>query len=423
MWSSFVTGFATQASKLIEDRDKEIQKQIDEQLELMNEEAKATQKKGQTRRDTLKTAANQLISLGMPQEQVAAFISGADQATLDATIKLMQKQATTPRGMTPEMSQQMLSQFPKTEETPEDVIERLSTPVAGAEPQFKQMRGAFGLPSPAAREATARTAGLRTTLPEMPMATTALDFGVFAEEEKPKGVVELEGKLADEAEKAGVSVEEYIKTDAGKKIYARIVGRTFLEAARKSKDEEVKDRSTEAIRKLVSDRLQQEITPLEFNNAVVFDPSVGDFVVTIPGTEDAKRFQERRSRIVQQTFRDTGILDAEGKIIGGRNAADALNRYAIVDYDKLRVKSWRDSPLQQKQEPAAPTSPAPAAPATPSATSAAPATKPVDAFSEAPSDAARVERLRADANAKIAQSPALAARVRAEFKKETGQDL
>ena len=37
--------------------------------------------------------------------------------------------------------------------------------------------------------------------------------------------------------------------------------------------------------------------------------------------------------------------------------------------------------------------------------------------------AAEIDKLRADANEKIAQNPALAARVRAAFKRETGQDL
>jgi hypothetical protein len=420
MWSAFITGAATKAVDIIEERDKEIQEKLSLNLKAMEEEARSTRKKAETRRDQLKEAASQLIAFGMSPDQVNTLIANYGPDTLKTTIETLKEQG----GVRPEQAQQFLGETPAAAGDLESTIARMTTPTVPTEPvPATQMKGAFGLPSRAPADFAERAKTLATELPEPAMPTTALDFGVFAEEEKPKGVVELEGKLADEAEKAGVSVEEYIKTDAGKKIYARIVGRTFLEAERKSKDEEVKDRSTEAIRKLVSDRLQQEITPLEFNNAVVFDLSVGDFVVTIPGTEDAKRFQERRSRIVQQTFRDTGILDAEGKIIGGRNAADALNRYAIVDYDKLRVKSWRDSPLQQKQEPAAPTSPAPAAPATPSATSAAPATKPVDAFSEAPSDAARVERLRADANAKIAQSPALAARVRAEFKKETGQDL
>lgn len=180
-WASFITGAATKATELISERDKEIQKKIDEQLSLMNEEAKATKKKGETRRDSLKSAANQLVSLGMNPDQVAAFISGADPATLEASIKLMSSQAIKGEGITPKITEQMLSSLPKVKETPEQVIQKLSTPVAGTAPDFGTMRGAFGLPSGAAKEAQERAAKLQTQLPELPSATGALDLTVFAE--------------------------------------------------------------------------------------------------------------------------------------------------------------------------------------------------------------------------------------------------
>jgi hypothetical protein len=180
-WASFITGAATKATELINDRDKEIQKKIDEQLSLMNEEAKTTKKKGETRRDALKSAANQLVSFGMNPDQVAAFISGADPATLEASIKLLQSRAVSPGGITPQMTEQMVRSLPKVQETPEQVIEKLSTPVAGAAPDFGTMRGAFGLPSGAAKEAQERAAKLRTELPELPSAAGPLDLTVFAE--------------------------------------------------------------------------------------------------------------------------------------------------------------------------------------------------------------------------------------------------
>jgi len=419
MWSAFITGAATKAVDIIEERDKEIQEKLSLNLKAMEEEAKQTRKKGETRRDQLREAASQLIAFGMSPDQVNTLIANYGEDTLKVTIDTLKEQG----GVRPEKAQQFLGETPAATGDLESTIARMTTPTVPERPApATQMRGAFGLPSRAPAEFEERAKRLATELPEPAMPTTALDFGVFAEEDKPKGVVELEGKLTDMAVAAGMSVEDFIKTDDGKSIYAQIVGRTFLEAARKSKDEEVKDRSTEAIRKLVGDRLQEEITPLEFNNAVVFDPGVGDFIVTIPGTEDAKRFQEKRKRIVQQTFRDTGILGADNKIIGGRNAADALNRYAVVDYENLRVKSWRNSPLQQPEQTTAPPS-APAAP-TPSAQTTERTRPQIDAFStESASDEARVQRLRADANAKIAQTPALAERVRAAFKRETGQDL
>jgi hypothetical protein len=179
-WSSFITGAATKATELITERDKEIQKKIDEQLSMMEEEAKATKKKGQTRRDSLKSAANQLVSFGMNPDQVAAFISGADPATLEASIKLLQSQATKAGGVTPQMTEQMVRSLPKADGTPEQVIEKLSTPVAGAAPQFGEMRGAFGLPSRTAKEAQERAAGMATELPEMPSAAGPLDLSVFA---------------------------------------------------------------------------------------------------------------------------------------------------------------------------------------------------------------------------------------------------
>lgn len=398
MWSAFVTGFATKATELIEEKDKEVQDNIKIQLnELYKSRQKALQT-AQSRRDELKQTAGQLRGLGVPDYAITEIISSGDAEKIT---ELIRNEAET-NG--PEAVRQRVDAFigGKPAKVPEELearINRLTTPVApaGRAPMATQTEGAFGLPTRAGERTMKQflaSAGMTqeelqaTELPEAELPATSFDYSVFGAETKPKSVVDLENKLADiAASMEGNTVEERMSnalaTDEGKKLQAQIAGRTFLEAQRKgSTDPEIKARSTEQIRKLITTRLQEDIAPLQFKE-ITYDPTRQDFVVTIPGSPEAKRFLEMRRSVVQDVFQNAGLL--RGNRLIDRNAADAISPFAEVDYDNLTITRWRPVAGSAPERGAAPTgagarpSTAPAATPTAAPAAVAPPPKPANA--------------------------------------------
>lgn len=356
-WSSFVTGFAKQATTLIQERDKEIQDLINERLERMNQDAKEARKLGASRKEELTSVSNSLIALGVPESEVASLIESQGIERAKQTAELLQKKELT-GGLTPDRLQQMTAGLPKTDSSLQGTIERLSTPVTGTVTPVQTER-AFGLGGGRrAAEFEERARMLQTELPEMPRAKgTGLDLSVFAEEKEEDAptIKQLQGRLADLAVKNNMSVDDYIKgTDEGASLAARIAGRRL-----QGGDEEEKARTASQIRTLVNTRLQEEIAPLQFKS-ITYDPNLQDFVVTIPGSPEAKQFLEKRRSIAADVFKNAGLL--KGSKLSDRNAADAISPFAEVDYNTLTIKSWR--PVAGDTEGTAPAaSGSPAAPA------------------------------------------------------------
>jgi len=386
MWAAFLTGAATKATSLIEERDKEIQDDITLKINEMYKSAQETKKKAETRADKLREFASQLKALGFSDDEAIAVISSGE-ANAENVISL----ATEKAKISPVTAEERTGLLPGgVKSMPggiQEFIRKQTTPVVPEGATLfprDQMRGAFVLPTDAATR-TAKSLLARTgmteeqllgRLPEPGLVATPLDFSVFtSEKDKPKGVVELENKLADiAAVMPGATTEEKMKnavaTEEGQQLQAQIAGRTLLEANRKGKtDTGEKQRSTDQIRKLVTTRLQEEIAPLQFKE-IRYDANIQDFVVDIPGSPEAKQFLEMRRGIVADVFQTAGLL--RGNRLVDRNAADAISPFAVVDYDTLTIRSWR--PVAGTG--AAPGTPAPSAGARPATTPVAPAAPP-----------------------------------------------
>jgi hypothetical protein len=355
MWAAFLTGAATKATSLIEERDKEIQDDITLKINEMYKSAQETKKKAETRADKLREFASQLKALGFSDDEAVAVISSGE-ANTENVINL----ATEKAKVSPVTAEERTGLLPGgVKSMPggiQEFIRKQTTPVVPEGATLfprDQMRGAFGLPTDAATRTTksllARTGmteeQLLGRLPEPEFIATPLDFSVFtSEKDKPKGVVELENKLADiAAVMPGATTEERMKnavaTEEGQQLQAQIAGRTLLEANRKAKaDTGEKQRSTDQIRRLVTTRLQEEIAPLQFKE-IRYDANIQDFVVDIPGSPEAKQFLEMRRGVVADVFQNAGLL--QGNKLVDRNAADAISPFAVVDYDTLTIRSWR----------------------------------------------------------------------------------
>lgn len=380
MWQAFVTGFAEKASSLIEERNKEIRDEILMQMNQRVKESERVKERWRPLEAKLKETAREL-------ESILGNRFGADTKSMVAELLLSGDPDTIIKQVREgQIGVDQIGNFVKLDKTapartPEDVIAAMAPRAKAAVPRAQEEETtAFGLPTRVGEQTRksfmartgmteAESAGLE--LPGMPKPTATFDYDVFRGERKPQDVVTLEAKMADRAVAKGMSVEEYRATDDGMVIQAQIDGRNFLAAQRKGTEEE-KSRSTSAIRQNIAVRLRERFQPLELNNVLQWQPDQqggGTYRVLIPSHPDAKKYQRERIDEIKKYFTGAGLVDKDGKILGGRNAADALDAYADVDYDTLRIKGWRTSPL----EGGAPAASEAAKPATPSAAKAKPA--------------------------------------------------
>jgi hypothetical protein len=385
MWGAFLTGFANKSVELVEEKDNEIKKNMELQLKDMYASRSEAKKKAETRRDELRTAAAQLKSYGLDDTGVIKVLSSGNY---DNISKLLQNEATSGT-LTPQKIKSFIGEAePNIPPSLEEFFNQATrlTAAPGTKPISTKAKTAFGFDTNAAQDVTERflksqnlTAEelQQSELAAMPLIATPFDYSIFADDEKkkPKGVIELEGKLSDiAATMPGATPQEKmqnaIKTEEGKELQNQIVNRNFLELRRKQEtklpeeSDTLKARTTEQVRKLVNNRLLEEITPLQLKG-IVYDKDIGDFIVPIPGSEEAKKFYALRQRIVKDVFENAGLMS--GNRLLDRNVADAISPFAEVDYDTLTIKKFRDvagTPSQVQVSSGAPAQPrAPAAPA------------------------------------------------------------
>ena len=143
--ASFVTGFATQATKDIEERDKELRDEATMRWNSLLKEREKASLRAEKRKEEIDTYARQLSSLGQglltEQQIVAAIASGNAKEIVDrlteVKTKLTSEQAKSLIQVSPDQEVPTLAKF--REQTTE-----LQPGMAKA-PSEDQMRGAFGL--------------------------------------------------------------------------------------------------------------------------------------------------------------------------------------------------------------------------------------------------------------------------------------
>jgi hypothetical protein len=192
--ASFVTGFATQAQKDIEERDKELRDEATMRWNVLLKEREKATLRAEKRKDELETVARQLAAYGqgmLSKEQItAALASGTGEALIETLQKIK-----TP--LTEAQAKSLIKVEPGQElPSPEDYIKEATTlkPGQAATPSPEQMRGAFGLPTRAyeqsLKSASAQTGVstediYRTKLPDSKVFKAVVDLtAVGVEKEK-----------------------------------------------------------------------------------------------------------------------------------------------------------------------------------------------------------------------------------------------
>jgi hypothetical protein len=139
----------------------------------------------------------------------------------------------------------------------------------------------------------------------------------------------------------------------------------------KDKGDADKPRTTAAINSVFSRSLAAAVDPFVVKGVVRLVPETGDYVPIGGTVEDIAAFQKQKNETIRAQAEAIGIIDKDGKILGGRNAEDALVPYANIKDGK--IVSWKSA--GKAAPPAAPATATPPPAAAASQSTAPAATK------------------------------------------------
>lgn len=342
MWGAFVTGFAEQASVEIEKTNKEISDRMIARMTDQIKKREEAEETSETKNSIARKQADAIKALAGPNLTETQIIGIVHSGEADTVIKKLRDRQVGPE----RLKQLFIPADPNAQADLEQYLSEVGKLTGQAPVRTEMERGAFGLRTRAGEAESAnllatygrgREEVFQTTLVKPKGVEGTLNISALQEdkEEDSPTIKQLQGRLADEAVKNNMNVEDYVKnTDTGKALAARIEGRRL----QGTDNEEEKARTAAQIRTLVNTRLQEEIAPLQFKS-ITYDSNLQDFVVTIPGSPEAKQFLEKRRNVAADVFKNAGLL--KGNKLSDRNAADAISPFAEVDYNTLTVKSWR----------------------------------------------------------------------------------
>ncbi len=342
MLGAFVTGFAERASIEIDKTNKEISDRMIARMTDQIKKREEAEETSETKKSIARKQADAIKALAGPNLTETQIIGIVHSGEADTVIKKLRDRQVGPE----RLKQLFIPADPNAQADLEQYLSEVGKLTGQAPVRTEMERGAFGLRTRAGEAESAnllatygkgREEVFQTTLVKPKGVEGTLNISALQEdkEEDSPTIKQLQGRLADEAVKNKMSVTDYVKnTDTGKALAARIEGRRL----QGTDNEEEKARTAAQIRTLVNTRLQEEIAPLQFKS-ITYDPNLQDFVVTIPGSPEAKQFLEKRRNVAADVFKNAGLL--KGNKLSDRNAADAISPFAEVDYNTLTVKSWR----------------------------------------------------------------------------------
>jgi hypothetical protein len=455
----FITGFAKSAGESIDERDKEIRDTVNERMNFLLKKREQALQQATTRRDELKEQAKQLQALSgnrLTETQIAGIIESGE---VDTVITNLRKSS----GV---MSDDQIAQIYTPEKdytgTVEGVVGKMTQLRKGPEvPGLEdEQRTAFGLRTTAAAQEKRKFAAAanvtvddlyRNRLDKVSEFKPAgrLDLRVFATPESDTVVkARLRDNLASSTQGLEEGTEEYNKA-LGKALSSNKVKtdlskiRAMLVVEALSDTEGEKPRSTAAINSIITQSLRNGLDVLVTKNIIRWDPTREDYTPITGDVDAIASFIEQKNLIIRDVLVARGLISRDGKVLGGRNAEDAIAPYANIEDGK--IVSWKNAatkkvdPQDQLSKTRMPTPEvyAQVIENTPGMSEAA-KKEAIDSYTKAfgfnvklskeanPNAGQKltgIDEKRARANAMIASNPGLEDRIRANFKTETGVDL
>lgn len=197
--ASFVTGFATQAQKDIEERDKELRDEATMRWNSLLKEREKAKLRSEQRGTEIDDVVRKARALGITDEKqlVALVSSGLASETLEKMTSMKEK-------LTADKMQQLIKVEPDQEVPTLAEFRKKATelqPGLTAAPSEEQMRGAFGLKTRAyeqsLKSASAQTGvGLeeiyKTKLPEVPVVAAKIDLTALMSEKQQKNADDID---------------------------------------------------------------------------------------------------------------------------------------------------------------------------------------------------------------------------------------
>lgn len=365
-FGAFAAGFGEGAAKSIETRNTEIRKGALSELDRLVGEAEKKEKGYRTERNELTQMAAQLAEFrgsnntGFTETQILGLLQQPETAKTILTELKTKKN----------LEEVDFGKIFKPEEggtamKPQDYIAKKTSVVKTEAGPTPTVRTAFGLESPALRQAEASfeaTTG-RKVADVRGLARGNVDLG--EDFKAVKGIVDLAQFATPES---AATVQNRISANIANDIplsdprNAKNLKQLQANAVLKNmfdKEDGEKPRSTAAISSIFNKSLSVTVDPFVTKGVVRLVPETGDYVPVGGSVEDIAAFQKQKNETIKSQAEAIGIINKEGKIIGGRNAADALIPYANIDKD--RIVSWKTVATETPASPAGPKVGAPSA--------------------------------------------------------------
>jgi hypothetical protein len=363
-------GFSSGAADAIEERNKELQRNAEDEIKAAVKAAESYTTKMNTRRSELKDTADVISEYSqgrLTKTQIAGILQTPSVAK-EFAAKLQKAKRIEDVDFS---AVYKLTGGQPTAEEEKDVIpqtiDRMTRPPKPTtEEPTPQFRGAFGLPTRAYSGTIAageRAAGMslgqmRAIARGVPELTDEerikgkLDLSQF---EDPESLTNIQGKLRDNMTN-GIPFGDAKNAKLVKQLQAAAIIKDTFD---KEKGEGDKPRTTAAINSVFDKTLRAGLDPFITKGVVRFDPQTNDYV---PITGDAKSIQDfidQKNALIRNQAIELGLIDKDGKVSKDRNARDALLPYATFDKDDKVI--WRNpaAPKSSNVEvpPAAPTTP------------------------------------------------------------------
>lgn len=458
----FLTGFAKGASDIIDERDKEIRDTVNQRMNYLLKKREQAMSQATTRRDELKEQAKQLQALSgnrLTETQIAGILETGEADTVISNL----------RKSSGAMADDQIAQLYKPQEdytgTIEGVVGKLTELKAGPEvPGIEdEQRGAFGLKTRAAAEEKKKFAAAANVnlddiyknkfdkLSEFKPAGT-LDLRVFATPETDTVVkARMRDNLATATQGLDPDSQEY-STALGKALnspkikadMAKVRAMMVVDALSDAEGGD-KPRTTAQINSIITQSIRTGLDVLVTKNVIRWEATKEDYVPIVGDANAIAAYIEQKNMIVRDVLTARGIITRDGKIVGGRNAEDAIAPYANIEDG--RIVSWKNvatKKVTQNDNAGRTNMPTPEVyaqlikaelPDLPEEDQK----KALDAYTKAymynvkiskeqNPDATKkvltgIDDRRAEANRMIAMNPAIKEKIIANFKAETGEDL
>lgn len=338
---AFVAGAAEGAAESIEKRNNEIRKNAMAELEVLRKEAEEKDDKLRTKRNELTSTAQALSSyrdgkgVALTETQITALLMQPVKA------KQILKTLESEKDLSNIDFSKVLGVGAKPEDVPKpmEYIQRTTSIAKGeAEPPIPVVRGAFGLESPAykqamqqfeqvsgksVRDVRAKALGTPEEIPAVPLEVDLSQF------KKPESIEMTQNRLADNIAKGGK-----FSDPENQRLLDRLKANTAIKEMT-GEGEGGKPRTAAQINSVFNTSLRVGLEPFVIKGVARVDQNTGDIVPISGSVDDINSFMKQKNEIIQSRAREMGLLDKDNKIIGGRNSEDALLPYAEIKEGKV----------------------------------------------------------------------------------------